>query len=83
MTWNVLGSTKTVLIEKDGILKNFSDREIEKLNEQWLSIKSEYDRMFLINKIEQMRKEYDRPEPKDGDVWEFGKMSEGFKEIQF
>ena len=81
--WNVLASTKTILIEKDGILKNFPDHQIEQLNLEWLNLKAIVDYNFLTNKIAKMRAEYDRPAPKDGDVWEFGNMNNQFREMKF
>lgn len=82
-TWSIINSTKTILIEKDGITKNFSDSKIDALNLEWLSLKQQVDYTFLTNKIARLRAEFDRPAPKDGDVWEFGGSGGTFKNMKF
>lgn len=79
--WDILGSKHWILIEINGITKNFADPEIDNLNKQWLALKANVDYEFLINKLNNLRKEYDRPAPRDGDIWEFGGSDKPFRNI--
>lgn len=83
MKWDILGSNHWITIEIGGIIKNFTDPELDKLNAEWLAIKAQVDYEFLNNKLNFLRKEYDRPAPKDGEIWEFGGSSAPFRNIDF
>lgn len=79
--WDILGSNHWIVLDVSGIVKNFADPEIDQLNQEWLALKERVDYEFLVNKLNHLRKEYDRPAPKDGDIWEFGANSGTFRDI--
>ena len=79
--WSVINSNKWLLIERGGITKNFTDPVLDKLNEEWLSIKREIDYNRINRALNKMRAEFDRKAPRDGDVWEFGGASGTFRNI--
>lgn len=79
--WDILGSKHWIFIEVGGITKNFTDPEIDRLNQEWLALKARVDYNFLVTKLDSLRKEYDRPAPKDGDIWEFGGSDKPFRNI--
>lgn len=81
--WSILNSDKWLLIEPAGITKNFSDQTIEDLNLEWQSLKNLHDQRAVDSKLAKMRAEYDRPQPKDGEVIEFWSGSSTFREIKF
>lgn len=80
--WLVFNSNHWILIEASGIVKNFFDPVIDSLNSQWIALKASVDYARLENIIKKMRAEYDRPAPRDGDLWEFGSGQGPFKEIK-
>lgn len=81
--WSVLNSDKWLLIEPAGITKNFSDQTIDDLNLEWKSLKNSHDQKVVDLKLARMRSEYDRPQPKDGEIIEFWSGSNTFREIKF
>jgi len=81
--WNIINSNHWILIEPNGVSKNFKDTEIELLNKQWLDLKQQVDYQRLISSLQKMRAEYDRPAPKDGDIWEMGGSSIPTRNIDF
>ena len=81
--WTILSSPKWVLIEDGGVTKNFDDPDIEALNEKWKSVKVQSDYVKLERRLAAMRSEFDRPAPKDGDIWEFGGGPGTFRKVPF
>jgi hypothetical protein len=81
--WSVLNSDKWLLIEPAGITKNFSDQTIDALTSEWQLLKNSHDQKAVDLKLARMRAEYDRPQPKDGEVIEFWSGSSTFREIKF
>ena len=81
--WSVLNSSKLLLIEPAGVTKNFGDQVIDALNFEWQSIKNQHDQKQVDLKLARMRAEYDRPQPKDGDMIEFWSGESNFREIKF
>lgn len=81
--WSVLNSDKWLLIEPAGITKNFSDQTIDALTREWQSLKNLHDQKAVDSKLARMRAEYDRPQPKDGEIIEFWSGSNTFREIKF
>jgi hypothetical protein len=67
-----MNSQKWILIEAAGITKNFGDIEIDKISEEWVALKLKVDYDMLNRALTRMRSEFDRPAPRDGDIWEFG-----------
>lgn len=71
--WNLSNSKDHwLLIDETGITKNFNDQVLDSLQKQWTTLKEQTENSKLNKKIEAMRSEFDRPAPKDGDLWEFG-----------
>lgn len=81
--WFIINSNKRLLIDASGVTKNFNDAVIDQLSEQWknLKLKVDYDRLMKTLTI--MRAEFDRPAPRDGDVWEYGNSNGAFRDITF
>jgi hypothetical protein len=81
--WNLLNSSKWVLIEADGLSKNFEDATLSEIDASWKALKSKADADSAKKRLDTMRAEYDRPAPTAGDIFEFGKSSGEFREISF
>jgi len=81
--WHVINSQKWLSVEDAGLIKNFKDLTLEELDRTWKSLKIEKDSALLNAKLAKMRAEYDRPQPKSGETFEFWTGSESFREIKF
>lgn len=81
--WNVMNSNHWIMFDKTGVTKNFNDPVIDQLDAEWKSLKLQHDIEFLNRKLAILRAEYDRPAPKDGEIWEFGGNSEPFRSLNF
>lgn len=81
--FQLLDSNKWIIVSTDGVTKNFEDSEIDRLHEQWTAIVDRASAINVAAKLAKMRAEYDRPEPKAGDIFEFGKSSGEWREISF
>jgi uncharacterized protein with gpF-like domain len=81
--WHIANSSKWVLIEKSGLSKNFDDAILDELALAWKQLKAKTETVAAKNRLDMLRAEYDRPAPKPGETFEFGKNSGGFREIPF
>lgn len=80
--WHLFDNSQHwILIENTGITKNFNNKKIDELSNTWLNKHNKIEQNRNIAKIKNMQKEFDKPAPKDGDIWEFGKSSGSFKNI--
>lgn len=80
-TWFIINSTKTILIEENGIIKNFDDPIINDLNEQWKAVKFEKERRaanIILSKIKG-----EGHTPKDGEIYNFWQNEEPFRDLNF
>jgi len=82
-TWRIMNSNHWIQFDRNGVIKNFNDPEIDKLDAEWKALKLVVDIEFLNRKLEIMRSEYDRKAPKDGEIWEFGASSGPFRSLNF
>lgn len=81
--WFVINSNKSLRIDAGGVTKNFNDPVIDNLSAQWVALKQQVDYVRLERALNRMRAEFDRPAPKDGDIWEFGNSNNSFRDINF
>jgi hypothetical protein len=81
--WSVINSNKWILIEPSGLSKNFTDSVLESLDSEWKNLKLQFDKAAIDLKLAKARAEYDRPQPKAGDTFEFWSDSGSFREIKF
>jgi hypothetical protein len=81
--WNVINSSKWILVESTGLSKNFVDPILDNLDLEWKALKVKFDKAAIDLKLEKARAEYDRPQPKSGDTFEFWSNSGSFREIKF
>lgn len=82
-TWHILNSNHWIQFDRNGVIKNFNDPEIDKLDAEWKALKLAVDIDFLNRKLEIMRSEFDRKAPKDGEIWEFGASNGPFRSLNF
>ena len=78
-TWFVLDSAKWITIDPTGVLKNFEDSVIEKIDEEWKSLLLAKE-ITKANKVIQQIKPKNNG-PKDGDTYEFWKNEGPWREI--
>lgn len=81
--WQIYESAKWIQIENEGIVKNFEDDGLDSLNLKWRSLSTKVQEDKVAAKLKQMREEYDRPSPKPGDTFEFGKSSGEWRNLTF
>lgn len=78
--WVVLGTQKTVMIDKTGVTKNFEDPIIDSHHASWL----EMTKRAEVSKAQEVLSKIKREDRlKDGDIIEFGKSSGEWREINF
>jgi len=80
--WHDRSTNKVVNISLSGVSHNFGDPVISKLNEEWVKIIQEIDIRRNAQALAKMRAEYEI-QLKPGDIYEFGKSSGEFRQLNF
>jgi hypothetical protein len=80
--WDVNGKDLWVLVQQDGVFSNFNDPVITGLSNRWQVIRQNRTKAEVENRLKRFREEYERPAPKDGEVFNFWQGGETFREIR-
>ena len=80
--WTLFSSDLWVLVHADGVTANFEDPVLADLSGQWLTIRSAQDQAAFAKRLKQFREEYERPAPKDGEIFSFWSDPGTFREIR-